>query len=108
MAYFAGFYLTICLHITPMDIAGKILDLFLIIGENTVHYILMGVLTNQRQKLLALENEQKVIDYLKNDMMKDLFQNDSLGGILRMDNIAEFYNPKGKKPVQSLKDHIMM
>ena len=86
VAYFASFYLTVCMHITPMEYAAKILDLFLIIGEETIHYLLMGILISQKTHLLSLENEEQILNFLKNDLMRQVFKSEHIGSFLMLED----------------------
>lgn len=92
VAYFAPFYLTICMHITPLGLAGKIIDLYLMIRENTIHYVIMGVLQTQRTKLLDLDSEEQIMAYLKNDLMRDVFETGCIGSVLIAEHLMEFYH----------------
>lgn len=86
VAYFASFYLTVCMHITPMEFAAKILDLFLIIGEDTIHYLLMGILISQKNYLLSLANEEQILNFLKNDLMRQVFKTEHIGSFLMLED----------------------
>ncbi len=86
VAFFASYYLTVCMHITPMESAAKILDLFLVIGEDTIHYLLMGILISQKSHLLSLKNEEEILGFLKNDLMRSAFKSDHIGSFLMLED----------------------
>lgn len=79
------------MHITPLELSGKIIDLYLMIGEVTIHYVLMGVLESQKSKLLSLKSEEQIMSYLKNDLMRDVFETGCVGSILIAEHLLEFY-----------------
>ena len=96
IAYFAPFFLTICMHITPLELSGKIIDMYLTMRENTIHYVIMGVLETQRAKLLAMKSEEQIMAYLKNDLMRDVFETGCIGSVLQVNHLDEFFNPPAK------------
>ena len=85
------------MHITPMELAGKILDMFFIVGEDAIHIVLMGVLECQKQKILAMKNEEEILQYLKGGLMKDIFNTGCIGSILLMEHLLEFYKKNNFK-----------
>ena len=89
VAYFASFYLTICMHITPMEMAGKILDIFFMVGEDSIHYVIMGVLKSVREQLMSFPTEEKILVFLKNDLMRQVFTSGCIGSILIFDHLSE-------------------
>lgn len=91
LAYFASFCLTICMHIIPLEFAGKVLDLYLMAGEATIYYVLKGVLMSQRSKIMSLPSEEAIMNYLKNDLMKDIFTTGNIASILLMEDLQSFY-----------------
>jgi hypothetical protein len=80
------------MHITPLQLSGKIVDLYLMIGEYAVHYVLMGVLQSQKDKIMAFHSEEYIMSYLKNDLMRDVFQTGGIGSVLLADHLLEFYH----------------
>lgn len=62
-------------------------------GEDTIHYITMGVMTSKKEEILAFDNEDKIIAYLKTEVMRDTFEKKkaSIGGILLMDHLLEYF-----------------
>lgn len=80
------------MHITPLHLSGKIFDLYLMIGELAVHYVLMGVLASQRDKIMNLPSEEFIMSYLKNDLMNDVFHTGSIGSVLLAEHLNEFYH----------------
>ena len=94
VVYFASFYLSVCMHITPMEYSAKILDMFLFIGEDTIHYILMGLLISNKQYIMDMDNEEEILNFLKNEIMKSTFKNGCIGSILMFEDWSTILNRK--------------
>lgn len=79
------------MHIIPLEYAGKVLDLYLMAGEPTIYYVLKGVLLSQRSKIMSLPSEEAIMNYLKNDIMKDIFTTGNIASILLIEDLERFY-----------------
>jgi len=91
LAYVSPFYLTVFLHITPFEYCGKILDIFMVVGFEVVHHLLLAILSSKQSKLLAMDNEGEIIEYLKCDLMKEIISSDNFSNLLLPDSLYQLF-----------------
>lgn len=89
ISYVSTFYLTICLHITPMQLSGKILDIFMLLELELVDHILIGLLEAHRQKILEMDNASDIMDYFKNKMMSESLLNENIGFFINEESLKK-------------------
>ena len=47
------------------------MDTFFILGEATIDHILLGLITSNKEQILGFENQNDVLNFFKEDLIKD-------------------------------------
>ena len=95
MAYFASFYLTFFLHLTPIDLSGRILDTFMIFEHNFVDHMLLGLLEKNKKLILEIDRQDQLLKYIKYQMVKDnLLESGGISKLFLGESLNLFKNGK--------------
>lgn len=82
MAYVASFYMTICLHITPIKLSGKVLDLFMLLEYKAIDHLLIGMIQSYKERIINAEGPNQVLEFFKFDLMKESLKGDNIGSFI--------------------------
>lgn len=91
MTYFIPFYMTLFLHMTPMVLSGKILDLYMMISNQIVDHLLMGLLVAFKGEILKLDNEDKICRFIQKELMEKALIDNTLSNLLMPDLLMDIF-----------------
>ena len=69
ISYFASFYLTLFMNLTPVEISHTLISTFCLVGYDVVDHILMGLLVIHQDKILELEDVGEVMKFVTKEMV---------------------------------------
>ena len=75
------------MHITPLKLSGKILDIFMLLEHEMVDHILIGLLQVHEDKLMAMDHAANVMEYFKNSLMADSLTSDTIGNFINEESL---------------------
>jgi hypothetical protein len=75
------------MHITPLKLSGKIIDIFMLLEHEMVDHILIGLLQIHEEKLMAMEHAAMVMDYFKNQLMQDSLTRENIGNFINEESL---------------------
>ena len=74
----------------------RIFDLFLLEGEQAIVDLLIGTIELKTEKILEL-NEIFLMNYLRKDMIKECFEENTINGLLPKQRVSLHYLKEFKK-----------
>lgn len=81
IAYFWEYFATLGLHHVPLGVTGQILDLYLLLGQDGVHLLLMGLLSTYKTEILSCGSVDEARRFIKTGMVQHLEHN-NLGALV--------------------------
>lgn len=76
ITYFASFYLTIFLNLTPVEISHTLISTFSLVGYDLVDHILLGLLVIHQKEILELDGLGEVMKFVTKKMVNISFKCD--------------------------------
>ena len=94
IAYVASYYLTLCLHITPMQFSGKVIDLFMLLEYKCMDFILLGLFKTHKKRIMSFNDPSEILGYFKMDLMKESLRFDQIGAYLDIYSLKKLLVPE--------------
>lgn len=69
ISYFASFYLTLFMNLTPVEISHTLISTFCLVGYDLVDHILMGLLVIHEKRILECDGLGEVMKFVTKEMV---------------------------------------
>jgi len=89
ITYVAGFYMTILLHFTPLQMSGSILDFFFCFGYRIIDHLLLSMFTYHQNRILDMNSQQDIMTFIKDELVDLSLKEGNLSDILLSDSLVQ-------------------